>query len=56
VARTLFASDRRLLRKLLIEREQILMEIDELRLRYQDRPRDGAMSEDGGNSISTATP
>jgi hypothetical protein len=37
VARALFASDRRLVRKLLIEREQILMEIDELRLRYQGR-------------------
>jgi hypothetical protein len=39
VTRTLFASDRRLMRKLVIEREQILIEMDELRLRYQNRPR-----------------
>ncbi len=39
VTRTLFASNRRLMRKLVLEREQILMEMDELRKRYTNRRR-----------------
>jgi len=54
VARTLFASDRRLIRKLMIEREQILMEIDQLRRRYQDRPRGPSAAGDEQPDASTA--
>jgi len=38
VTRTLFSSNRRLVRKLVFEREQILLELDQLRREYQARP------------------
>jgi hypothetical protein len=56
VTRTLFASDRRLMRKLVIEREQILMEMDELRLQYVNRPRPGDASDEATLGPAPSTP